>query len=248
MKILANKTILVTGGSRGIGRSIVLKLAEHGANIIFTYVKAKEQANLVAEEARKYNVKVDVFQSDASDFHACEELIASILDKYPNIDGLVNNAGITKDNLLLRMSEEDFNSVLRINMNSVFNMTKAIQKTMLKSRNGSIVNLSSIVGVKGNAGQSNYSASKAGIIGFSKSIALELGSRNIRCNVVAPGYIETEMTKNLDETIANSWKQSVPLKRVGVGDDVANLVLFLLSDMSSYITGQVISVCGGMST
>ena len=248
MKLLDNKTILVTGGSRGIGRSIVLTLAKHGANVIFTYLSSSEKADLLAIEARKFGVTVDTFQSDASSHKECQELIDKILNKYSNIDVLVNNAGITKDNLLLRMTEDDFDSVLRVNMNSVFNMTKSVQKCMLKARKGSIVNLSSIVGIKGNAGQANYAASKSAIIGFSKSIALELGSRNIRCNVVAPGYIETEMTQNLDSKISDLWKEKIPLKRGGDGDDVANLVLFLASDLSSYITGQVISVCGGMST
>tara|TARA_B100001250_G_scaffold407519_1_gene428410 strand:- start:2268 stop:3014 length:747 start_codon:yes stop_codon:yes gene_type:complete len=248
MKLLDNKTILVTGGSRGIGKSIVLKLAQHGANVIFTYLSSSEQANKVVEEAQQYDVKIDSYQSDASNYQDCEDLIDNILAKHLQIDVLVNNAGITKDNLLLRMQEEDFDTVLNINMKSVFNMTKVIQKSMLRAKKGSIINLSSIVGLKGNAGQSNYAASKAAIIGFSKSIALELGSRNIRSNVIAPGYIETEMTQNLESKQVDEWKQKIPLKRVGKGDDVADLVLFLSSDMSSYITGQVISVCGGMST
>ena len=248
MKLLENKTILVTGGSRGIGKSIVLRLAKHGANVIFTYLSSSEEANKVVEEARKQDVKIEAHQSDASNYQACEDLVTNILTKHVQIDVLVNNAGITKDNLLLRMSEEDFDRVLNINMKSVFNMTKVIQKSMLRAKKGSIINLSSIVGLKGNAGQANYAASKAAIIGFSKSIALELGSRNIRSNVIAPGYIETEMTQNLESKQVDEWKQKIPLKRVGKGDDVADLVLFLSSDMSSYITGQVISVCGGMST
>ena len=248
MKLLENKTILVTGGSRGIGKSIVLRLAKHGANVIFTYLSSSEEANKVVEEAKKYDVKIEAHQSDASNYQACEDLVTNILTKHVQIDVLVNNAGITKDNLLLRMSEEDFDRVLNINMKSVFNMTKVIQRSMLRAKKGSIINLSSIVGLKGNAGQANYAASKAAIIGFSKSIALELGSRNIRSNVIAPGYIETEMTQNLESKQVDEWKQKIPLKRVGKGDDVADLVLFLSSDMSSYITGQVISVCGGMST
>ncbi len=248
MKLLQNKTALVTGGSRGIGKSIVLKLAEHGANVIFTYVSSVEQANQVIKDACEYNVKVIGVRSDASNYKDCEKLISNTVNEFGQIDILVNNAGITKDNLLLRMNEEDFDSVLNVNIKSVFNMTKLIQKNMLKLKKGSIINISSIVGVKGNAGQSNYSASKAGIIGFSKSIALELGSRNIRCNVIAPGYVETEMTKKLDKKISDLWKQNIPLKRIGSGEDIANLVLFLGSDMSSYITGQVISVCGGLST
>ena len=248
MNLLKNKTILVTGGSRGIGKSIVLKLAKYGANVIFTYLSSSKKADLVIKDAQKFGVTVDAFQSDASNYEECQKLIDELLDKYSHIDVLVNNAGITKDNLLLRMTQEDFDTVLNINMKSVFNMTKSVQKCMLKARKGSIINLSSIVGVKGNAGQANYAASKSAIIGFSKSIALELGSRNIRCNVVAPGYIETEMTEKLDSKISDLWKQKIPLKRAGDGNDVANLVLFLASDMSSYITGQVISVCGGMST
>ena len=248
MKLLKNKTIIVTGGSRGIGKSIVLKLAEHGANIIFTYVSSSEKANLVLNEAKKHGVKVMAIKSDASNYNDCELLINSVLSEFNQIDVLVNNAGITRDNLLLRMSEEDFDTVFAVNMKSVFNMTKVVQKNMLKFRSGSIINLSSIVGVKGNAGQSNYAASKSAIIGFSKSIALELGSRNIRSNVIAPGYIETEMTKEIDQLVANEWKNKIPLKREGEGQDVANVVLFLASDLSSYITGQVINVCGGMGT
>ena len=248
MKLLENKTIVVTGGSRGIGKSIVLKLAENGANVIFTYLSSSEKANMVIEEAQKYGVSIEAFKSDASNYEDCQQLIDNILSKHVSIDVLVNNAGVTKDNLLLRMSEQDFNSVLTVNMNSVFNMTKAVQKSMLKSRNGCIINLSSVVGLKGNAGQANYAASKSAIIGFSKSVALELGSRNIRCNVIAPGYIETEMTQKLDNKTADLWKQSIPLKRAGIGDDVANLIVFLSSEMASYITGQVISVCGGLST
>ena len=248
MKLLENKTIVVTGGSRGIGKSIVLKLAENGANVIFTYLSSSEKANMVIEEAQKYGVSIEAFKSDASNYEDCQQLIENILSKHVSIDVLVNNAGVTKDNLLLRMSEQDFNSVLTVNMNSVFNMTKAVQKSMLKSRNGCIINLSSVVGLKGNAGQANYAASKSAIIGFSKSVALELGSRNIRCNVIAPGYIETEMTQKLDNKTADLWKQSIPLKRAGIGDDVANLIVFLSSEMASYITGQVISVCGGLST
>lgn len=248
MKLLSNKTIIVTGGSRGIGKSIVLTLAEHGANVVFTYLSSSEKANIVLEEAEKYNTKVMAIKSDASNFSDCENLVETSLKEFNSIDVLINNAGITKDNLLLRMSEDDFDNVLNVNMKSVFNMTKVIQKTMLKARKGSIINLGSIVGIKGNAGQANYSASKAAIIGFSKSIALELGSRNIRCNVIAPGYIETEMTDKLNQEIAQEWKKSIPLRRSGSGLDVANAVLFLSSDMSSYITGQIISVCGGMST
>ena len=248
MKLLKQKTAIVTGGSRGIGRAIVLKFAENGANVVFTYVSSAEKANLVVKECQKYNVNVKAIKSDASDYNSAEILINNILKEFNTIDILVNNAGITKDNLLLRMSDTDFNSVMHINMSSVFNMTKHVQRTMLKARDGSIINLSSVVGVKGNAGQSNYAASKAAIIGFSKSIALELGSRNIRSNVIAPGYIETEMTNRLDTDVVNQWKESIPLKRTGNSENVANVALFLASDLSSYITGQVINVCGGMVT
>ena len=248
MKLLNNKVAIVTGGSRGIGQAIVLKLAEHGASIYFTYLSSSKQADLIVNKAKDYGVKIEAIQSDASNYADCENVVKTVLEKYGRIDILVNNAGIAKDNLLLRMSESDFQKVLDVNLNSVFNMTKAIQKIMLKFRCGSIINLSSIVGVRGNAGQSNYAASKSAIIGFSKSIALELGSRNIRCNVIAPGYIETEMTDHLQSNIADEWKKNIPLKRAGVPEDVAQTVVFLASDMSSYITGQVINVCGGMAT
>ena len=247
MKLLDKKTVIVTGGSRGIGKSIVLKFAEQGANVVFTYISSSKQAQEVIQECSKYNVSVTAFQSDASDYLSAQELVDKVLIQHKSVDVLVNNAGITKDNLLLRMTEQDFDSVMNINMKSVFNMTKSVQRIMLKAKAGSIINLSSIVGVRGNAGQSNYSASKAAIIGFSKSISLELGSRNIRSNVIAPGYIETEMTKNLDSEVASKWKENIPLKRGGTGFEVANTALFLASDMSSYITGQVISVCGGMA-
>jgi len=248
MNLLHKKTAIVTGGSRGIGKSIVLKFAEHGANVIFTYSSSADQAKLVVDECEQYNTEVIAIQSDASDYLASTQLIDTVISRGWSIDVLVNNAGITKDNLLLRMSEEDFDNVIRVNMKSVFNMTKSVQKVMLKQRSGSIIHLSSIVGVKGNPGQSNYAASKAGIIGFSKSIALELGSRNIRSNVIAPGYIATEMTKQLDVDVVNKWVNKIPLNRVGEPADVANLSLFLASDLSSYITGQVVNVCGGLVT
>jgi len=248
MKLLLGKIAIVTGGSRGIGKSIVLKFAEHGANVLFTYFSSHEKAKIVIDEASKYGVEISAVKSDASSLLSSQEVIDTVLKKYNKIDILVNNAGITKDNLLMRMTEDDFNLVVKTNMNSVFNMTKCVQKIMLKQRKGSIINLSSVVGLKGNAGQSNYSASKAGIIGFSKSIAIELGSRNIRCNVIAPGYIETEMTKKLDEKSASEWTSSIPLRRSGSVEDVANTALFLSSDMSLYITGQVLNVCGGMVT
>lgn len=248
MKLLNKKTALVTGGSRGIGKSIVLKFAENGANVIFSYISSSEKAEILVNECAKYNVSVTAVKSDASDYKSAQELINLALTKYNSLDILVNNAGVTRDNLLLRMSEDDFDTVMRVNMKSVFNMTKCAQRSMLKARAGSIINLSSIVGVRGNAGQSNYSASKSAIIGFSKSIALELGSRNIRSNVIAPGYIETEMTSQLDDEVAQKWRKQIPLQRGGNPENVANVALFLASDLSSYITGQVINVCGGMIT
>ena len=248
MDLLKNKTAIITGGSRGIGKSIVLTLAKHGANIVFTYLSSEEKALTVVKEAQEYGGQIIAIKSDASQYESCELLINEVSEKFTTIDILVNNAGITRDNLLLRMSEEDFDSVLSINMKSVFNMTKAIQRTMLKQRFGSIINMSSVVGVKGNAGQSNYAASKAGIIGFSKSIALELGSRNIRCNVIAPGFIETEMTEVLDEKVVQEWRDAIPLKRGGRPSDIADTCVWLGSDMSTYITGQTIHVNGGLLT
>ena len=248
MSLLKGKVSIITGGSRGIGRSICLKFAEQGSDIIFTYRSSEEQAKLLQEELSLFGVKSEGIMSDASDFQSAQDLIEHIEKKYSKIDILINNAGITKDGLLMRMTEEDFDRVVSVNMKSVFNMTKCVQRTMLKQRSGSIINLSSIVGVKGNAGQSNYSASKAGIIGFTKSIALELGSRNIRCNAIAPGFIQTEMTDKLDEKTVELWKKSIPLKRGGEGEDVSNVCLFLASDLSSYVTGQVINVCGGLLT
>ena len=248
MSLLKGKVSVVTGGSRGIGRSICLKFAEQGSDIIFTYRSSKEKAESLRDELCKFGVKCEGIMSDASDYNSSQNLIEHITKKYTKIDILVNNAGITKDGLLMRMTEEDFDKVVSVNMKSVFNMTKSIQRIMLKQRSGSIINLSSIVGVKGNAGQSNYSASKAGIIGFTKSIALELGSRNIRCNAIAPGFIQTEMTDKLDEKTIDLWKNSIPLKRGGEGEDVSNVCLFLASDLSSYVTGQVINVCGGLLT
>ena len=248
MKLLENKNILITGGSRGIGKGIVYKLIEHGANVAFTYSSSSEASDLIVSELSSDKSLCKAYKSDASKIEECENLVEKVITDFGNIDVLINNAGITKDNLLMRMTEEDFDSVIRINLNSVFNMTKACQRTFLKNRKGSIINMSSVVGVKGNAGQSNYAASKSAIIGFSKSIALELGSRNIRCNAIAPGFIETEMTKALSNDQVNDWAESIPLKRTGQVEDIANTSLFLASDMSSYITGQVINVCGGMLT
>ena len=248
MNLLKGKNVIITGGSRGIGRGIAEKFAEQGANIAFTCIKMSDSSIELAKNLEKIGVKAKAYESDAADFDAATKLAEGVLNDFGSIDVLVNNAGITKDNLLMRMSEEDFNDVMKINMNSVFNNTKAVLRQMLKQRSGSIINLSSVVGVKGNAGQSNYSSSKAGIIGFTKSVALELGSRNIRCNAIAPGFIETEMTKALSNDQVNDWAESIPLKRTGQVEDIANTSLFLASNMSSYITGQVINVCGGMLT
>jgi 3-oxoacyl-[acyl-carrier protein] reductase len=248
MKLLENKNIIITGGSRGIGRGIALVLAKHGANIAFTYSSSVDSAISLTEEISALNVKCKGYQSNAANFKDSQKLVDQILLDFDNIDVLINNAGITKDNLLMRMTEEDFDKVIDVNLKSVFNMVKAVQRTFLKNRAGSIINISSIVGVKGNAGQANYAASKAGIIGFSKSIALELGSRNIRSNVIAPGFIQTEMTEKLNQDVVNQWISGIPLKRGGTTEDVANLCLFLSSDLSSFITGQVINVDGGMLT
>ena len=248
MQLLKGKTAIVTGATRGIGKGVALKLAEQGANIAFTYISSSQKALALENELQAFGVKAKAYKSDASLMKDAEELIKNVLENFESIDVLVNNAGITKDNLLMRMSEEDFDRVLEVNLKSIFNMTKAVQRTMLKQRSGSIVNMTSVVGVKGNAGQSNYAASKAGVIGFTKSIALELGSRNIRCNAIAPGFIETEMTENLGEEVIKSWRNSIPLKRGGTPEDVANTTLFLASDLSAYITGQTLHVCGGMLT
>ena len=248
MKLLEGKTAIVTGGSRGIGKGIVQVFAEHGANVAFTYSSSAQAAREIEKELSGHGVKVKGYQSNAADFNQAQELANEVVKEFGSIDILVNNAGITKDNLLMRISEEDFDKVIEVNLKSVFNMTKAVQRTMLKQRNGSIINMSSVVGVKGNAGQTNYAASKAGIIGFSKSVALELGSRNIRSNVIAPGFIETEMTAKLDEETVKGWRAAIPLKRGGTPEDIANACVFLASDMSAYITGQTINVDGGMLT
>ena len=248
MKLLEGKNILITGGSRGIGKSIVQVLFNSGANVGFTFSSSESAANEIAKNLNSSSQKCIAYKSDASKLDQCENLVESYLNDFETIDVLINNAGITKDNLLMRMSEDDFDKVIEVNLKSVFNMTKACQRVFLKNRKGSIINMSSVVGVKGNAGQSNYAASKAGIIGFSKSIAQELGSRNIRCNVIAPGFIKTEMTDNLSDSVIESWTENIPLKRPGESNDVANLCLFLASDLSSYITGQVINVDGGLLT
>lgn len=248
MKLLENQTAIVTGASRGIGTGIALLLAEQGANVAFTYLSSEAKAKELEAQIQAKGVKAKAYHSDASDYKASEQLVTDVLADFGKIDILVNNAGITKDGLLMRMSEEQFDVVIKANLKSVFNMTKAIQRPMLKERKGSIINITSVVGIRGNAGQANYAASKAGIIGFTKSVALELGSRNIRCNAVAPGFIETEMTAALDEKVVAGWREGIPLKRGGTPNDVANAVAFLASDMSSYITGQVLQVCGGMLT
>lgn len=246
-KLLEGKTALITGASRGIGKSIAIKLAEHGCNIAFTDLVMNEISAEVEKEIQSMGVKVKGYASDASNFQNSQDTVDAILKDFETIDVLVNNAGITRDTLMLRMTEEQWDLVINVNLKSVFNLTKAVIKPMLKQRSGSIVNVSSVVGVNGNAGQANYSASKAGIIGFTKSIAKELGSRNIRCNAVAPGFIITEMTNKLDPKVVEEWQKQIPLGRGGKPEEVADSVLFLSSDLSSYITGQVLVICGGMS-
>ncbi|WP_299013590.1 3-oxoacyl-[acyl-carrier-protein] reductase [uncultured Polaribacter sp.] len=248
MKLLENKSAIVTGATRGIGRSIAVEFAKQGANVAFTYSSSVDAANALEEELKSYGVSAIGYQSNAADFNAAQELAKTVQKEFGAIDILVNNAGITKDNLLMRISEEDFDKVIEVNLKSVFNLTKAVIRPMMKQRSGSIINMSSVVGLKGNAGQANYAASKAGIVGFSKSVALELGSRNVRSNVIAPGFIETEMTAKLDEATVESWRDGIPLKRGGQPIDIANACIFLASDMSAYITGQTLSVDGGMLT
>ncbi|NJX15128.1 3-oxoacyl-[acyl-carrier-protein] reductase [Tamlana crocina] len=248
MKLLEGKTAIITGASRGIGKGIAQIFAKQGANVAFTYSSSVEAAKALEDELNGLGVKAKGYQSNAASFEDAQKLADDVVKEFGSIDVLVNNAGITKDNLLMRISEEDFDTVIEVNLKSVFNMTKAVQRTMLKQRKGSIINMSSVVGVKGNAGQTNYAASKAGIIGFSKSVALELGSRNIRSNVVAPGFIETEMTAKLDEKVVDEWRAGIPLKRGGSPEDVANVCVFLASDMSAYVTGQTLNVDGGMLT
>jgi 3-oxoacyl-[acyl-carrier protein] reductase len=248
MKLLEGKTAIITGASRGIGRKIALKFAQEGANVAFSDIAYDDAAKSLEEELKALGVKAKGFASDASSYNASEKLVNDILVDFPQIDVLVNNAGITRDNLMLRMSEQEWDLVISVNLKSVFNLTKAVQKTMIKQRKGSIINMSSVVGVSGNPGQANYAASKAGIIGFTKSVAQELGSRNIRSNAIAPGFIETEMTAKLPEEVKKNWINGIPLKRAGTTDDVANVAIFLASDLSDYVNGQVISVCGGMQT
>lgn len=248
MKLLENKTALITGASRGIGKGIAVEFAKQGANVAFTFNASVEAARTLEKELQSFGVKAKGYQSNAAKFDAAQELVAEVLKDFGSLEILINNAGITKDNLLMRISEEDFDEVIEVNLKSVFNLTKAVIRPMMKQRQGSIINMSSVVGVKGNAGQTNYAASKAGILGFTKSVALELGSRNIRCNAIAPGFIETEMTAKLDPKTVDQWRQAIPLKRGGSPEDVANACIFLASDLSSYITGQTLNVDGGMLT
>lgn len=249
MNLLEGKTAIITGATRGIGKGIAMAFAENGAQVAFTYSSSVDAAISLEKELNDKGIRAKGYKSNAADYEQSQELVTQILKDFDGkIDILVNNAGITKDNLLMRMGEEDFDAVIDVNLKSVFNMTKAVQKTMLRQRKGSLIFMSSVVGVKGNAGQANYAASKAGIIGFAKSVALELGSRNIRSNVVAPGFVETEMTQQLDEKIVDEWRKAIPLKRGGTPKDIADACVFLASDLSSYVTGQVLQVDGGMLT
>ena len=248
MQLLKDKVALITGGSRGIGEAIVRQFAEMGCDVAFTYRSSGESAENIVKEASVAGRNVKAYKSDAANFDQAGELVKSVIEDFGKIDILINNAGITKDNLMLRMGEDQWDQVIEVNLKSVFNLTKHTIRHMLKARFGSIINMSSVVGLKGNAGQSNYAASKAGIVGFSKSVALELGSRNIRSNVIAPGFIETEMTDKLDAAVVQNWRDSIPLKRGGKPEDIANACVFLASDMSTYITGQTLSVDGGMLT
>ncbi|MGZ5134197.1 MAG: 3-oxoacyl-[acyl-carrier-protein] reductase [Flavitalea sp.] len=250
MKLLENKVVIITGAARGIGEAIAIKLAEHGAHVAFSFVSdsSTEKARSLETKINGLGVKAKAYQSNAANFEECETFVNDALKEFGSIDICVNNAGISKDNLLLRMTQEQWDDVISINLKSVFNMTKQIIRPMMKARNGSIINMSSIIGIRGNAGQSSYAASKAGIIGFTKSIAHELGSRNIRCNAIAPGFIETDMTDYLKNGDASkAFLEKIPLGRFGSADEIANTTVFLASDMSSYITGQVISACGGLN-
>ncbi len=248
MKLLEGKVAIITGATRGIGRGIAEVFAAQGANVAFTFASSEEKARVLEGELDEKGIKAKGYKSNAADFDAAQQLVTDVVKDFGTVDVLVNNAGITRDTLMMRMSEEQWDEVINTNLKSVFNMTKAVLRTMLKARSGSIINMSSVVGIKGNAGQANYAASKAGILGFSKSIALELGSRSIRCNSVCPGFIETEMTSALDEATVQGWRDAIPLKRGGTPEDVANTCLYLASDMSTYITGQTINVDGGMLT
>ena len=248
MKLLEGKVVLLTGGSRGIGAAIAQHFVKHGANVAFTYLSSEEKANKVVAELSKEQTKVKAYKSDASSYEQAEELVKNVLEDFGTIDVLINNAGITRDNLMLRMNEQQWDEVIHVNLKSVFNLTKQVIRPMLRNRGGSIINMSSVVGVFGNAGQANYAASKAGILGFTKSIAKEVGSRGIRCNAIAPGFIETEMTEVLDEKTRAGFLTNIPMKRMGTGEEVANACLFLASDLSSYVSGQTISVCGALNT
>ena len=248
MNLLEGKNALITGGSRGIGKAIAIAFAREGANVAFTDIRRDEIMEETENELRALGIKANGYASDASSFEDSERVVDEVAKEFGRIDILVNNAGITRDNLLMRMTEADWDLVIKVNLKSVFNLTKAVQKYMLKQRSGSIVNMSSVVGVSGNAGQSNYSASKAGLIGFTKSIAQELGTRNVRCNAIAPGFIETDMTAKLPEEVRKAWAERIPLRRGGKPEDVAKACVFLASDLSDYITGQVLNVCGGMNT
>jgi 3-oxoacyl-[acyl-carrier protein] reductase len=248
MGLLSGKTALITGASKGIGRAIAIRYAQEGANVAFTYLSSVEKGQALEDELSAFGIKAKGFRSDASDFKAAEELVNAVVAEFGNLDILINNAGITRDNLLMRMTEEAWDEVIGVNLKSCFNTVKAATRTMMKAKAGSIINITSVVGIKGNAGQANYAASKSGIIGFTKSVALELGSRNIRCNAVAPGFIETEMTAVLDEKTVQGWRDAIPMKRGGQPEEVANACVFLGSDMSSYISGQVLQVDGAMLT
>jgi 3-oxoacyl-[acyl-carrier protein] reductase len=246
MKLLEDKVVLITGASRGIGKAIAQNLAAQGANIAFTFLSSVEKGKALEEELAAAGTTVKGYQSDASDFKAADELVNSVVADFGKIDVLINNAGITRDTLIMRMTEEHWDDVMRINLKSAFNLVKAVTKPMMRARAGSIINITSVVGIMGNAGQANYAASKAGLIGFTKSVAKELGSRNIRCNAIAPGFIETEMTGELNEDKLKDWMKGIPLKRIGSGEDIANACVYLGSDMASYVTGQVLIVDGGM--
>ena len=248
MKLLEGKIALITGASRGIGRGIAKAFAAQGADVAFTYLSSVEKGQALEAELAAEGIRAKGYRSDASDFEQAQALVDEVIKDFGRIDILVNNAGITRDGLLMRMSKDQWDAVIRANLDSVFNLTKGVQRYMLKQRSGSIINMSSVVGIKGNAGQANYAASKAGIIGFTKSVALELGSRGIRCNAIAPGFIATEMTESLDPKVLEGWLESIPLKRAGTVEDIANACLYLGSDLSSYVTGQVLSVNGGMLT
>ena len=248
MGLLDGKVAIITGASRGIGKAIAQEFIKEGATVAFTYLSSEDKAKALEAELTSGGGTAKGFKSNAAEFQAAQDLADAVVEEFGTIDILVNNAGITKDNLLMRMSEEDWDAVIDVNLKSTFNLTKAVMRPMLKARAGSIINMSSVVGVSGNPGQANYAASKAGMLGFTKSVAQELGSRNIRCNAIAPGFIETEMTAELDEKVVQGWREGIPMKRGGSPEDVAKTTVFLASDLSSYVTGQTINVCGGMLT